>query len=81
MCSRNACGIDWPGGGADGQIQGSEVELVRTDGSHTVVLTAADGLQNPASLARRGDTVYIADAAYFTATDPNLLSARLLRGR
>ncbi|MEU8691575.1 hypothetical protein [Streptomyces sp. NPDC048665] len=58
--------------------QGSEVELVRTDGSHTAVLTAADGLQNPTSIARRGDTVYIANAAYFTATDPNLLSARIL---
>ncbi|MGW1048757.1 hypothetical protein [Streptomyces sp. NPDC002521] len=58
--------------------QGNEVELVRTDGSHTVVLTADDGLQNPTSLARRGDTVYIANAAYFTATDPNLLSARIL---
>ncbi|GAA1913116.1 SMP-30/gluconolactonase/LRE family protein [Streptantibioticus ferralitis] len=61
--------------------QGSEVELVRTDGSHTVVLTAADGLQNPTSITRRGDTVYIANAAYFTATDPNLLSARILRQR
>ncbi|MEU1631095.1 hypothetical protein ABZ746_38820 [Streptomyces sp. NPDC020096] len=59
--------------------QGSEVELVRADGSHTVVLTAADGLQNPTSIARRGDTVYVANAAYFTGTDPNLLAARILR--
>jgi hypothetical protein len=53
------------------------VLLVQPDGTHSVVLTAADGLQNPTSLARRGSTVYVANAAYFTATDPNLLTARL----
>ena len=42
-----------------------------------VVLTGADGLQNPTSLARRGDTVYIGNAAYFTGVDPNVLTARL----
>jgi hypothetical protein len=60
-------------------IAASEVLLVRPDGTHTAVLTAADGLQNPTSLARRGDTVYVANSAYFTATDPNLLTARLRR--
>ncbi|MFI1761440.1 hypothetical protein ACH41H_05150 [Streptomyces sp. NPDC020800] len=54
---------------------GNRVELVRPDGSHTVVLTAADGLQNPTSLARRGETVYVADASYYTHTDPNLIAA------
>jgi sugar lactone lactonase YvrE len=58
-------------------IAANEVLLVRPDGSHTVVLTGADGLQNPTSLARRGDTVYIGNAAYFTGVDPNVLTARL----
>lgn len=31
----------------------NEVALVRPDGSHTTVLTAADGLENPTSLAVR----------------------------
>jgi hypothetical protein len=58
-------------------IAANEVLLVRPDGSHAVVLTGADGLQNPTSLARRGDAVYVANAAYFTGVDPNLLVARL----
>jgi hypothetical protein len=41
-----------------------------------VVLTGADGLQNPTSLAVRGHTVYIASGAYFTNEDPNLLAVR-----
>lgn len=57
----------------------SEVALVRPDGSHTIVLTAADGLQNPTSVALRGDTVYIDSAAYVTATNPNLVVAHLSR--
>jgi hypothetical protein len=41
------------------------------------VLTGADGLQNPTSLAVRGSTGYIASGAYFTNDDPNVLAARL----
>jgi DNA-binding beta-propeller fold protein YncE len=55
----------------------SEVALVQPDGSHSVVLTAADGLQNPTSIALRGDTVYVLSAAYVTAKDPDLLLAHL----
>lgn len=55
----------------------SEVALVQPDGSHTTVLTAADGLQNPTSIALRGDTAYVLSAAYVTAKDPNLLLAHL----
>ncbi|WRZ90951.1 hypothetical protein OHB54_18870 [Streptomyces sp. NBC_01007] len=54
-----------------------EVALVQPDGSHSVVLTAADGLQNPTSIALRGDTVYVLSAAYVTAKDPDLLLAHL----
>jgi hypothetical protein len=53
------------------------VELVRPDGSHTTVLTAADGIQNPTSAAVRGNTLYLGDAAYFTKTDPNLLTVHI----
>jgi hypothetical protein len=55
----------------------SEVALVRPGGSHSIVLTPADGLQNPTSVALRGDTVYVLSAAYVTAKDPNLLRAHL----
>ncbi|MEU8795267.1 hypothetical protein [Streptomyces sp. NPDC048643] len=55
----------------------SQVALVQPDGSHSIVLTRADGLQNPTSVALRGRTVYVTSAAYVTAQDPNLLLARL----
>ncbi|MFJ6530533.1 SMP-30/gluconolactonase/LRE family protein [Streptomyces longwoodensis] len=55
----------------------NQVALVRPDGTHTIVLTAAEGLQGPTSIALRGDTVYVPSAAYLTATDPNLVLARL----
>ncbi|RKT12170.1 hypothetical protein BX285_6136 [Streptomyces sp. 1114.5] len=57
----------------------SEAVYVEPDGSHHTVLTAADGLSNPTSVAVRGDTVYVPSAAYFTHTDPNLLLADLQR--
>ncbi|MDJ0382375.1 SMP-30/gluconolactonase/LRE family protein [Streptomyces sp. G-G2] len=55
----------------------SEVALIQTDGTHSIVLTAADGLQNPTSIALRGDTAYVLSAAYVTAKDPNLLVAHV----
>lgn len=55
----------------------NEVALVRSDGTHSTVLTAADGLQNPTSVALRGDTVHVLSAAYTTAEDPNLVLADL----
>ncbi|MEU4982497.1 hypothetical protein [Streptomyces sp. NPDC021969] len=55
----------------------SEVALVQPDGTHSTVLTPADGLQNPTSVAVRGDRVYVLSAAYLTGEDPNLLLARL----
>ncbi|MDX3570619.1 hypothetical protein [Streptomyces sp. ID05-47C] len=47
--------------------------------TRTTVLTAADGLQGPTSIALRGNTVHVLSAAYLTAKDPNLLLARLGR--
>lgn len=55
----------------------SEVALVRPDGTHSIVLTAADGLQNPTSVALRGSTVHVGSAAYVTGEDPNLVVAHL----
>ncbi|MFF4350371.1 SMP-30/gluconolactonase/LRE family protein [Streptomyces sp. NPDC001530] len=55
----------------------SEVALVQPDGSHSIVLTPADGLRNPTSIALRSDTVYVLSAAYVTAKNPNLLLAHL----
>ncbi|MET8772849.1 hypothetical protein ABZV94_39245, partial [Streptomyces sp. NPDC004658] len=56
---------------------GNRVVLVRADGTVTTVLTAADGLSNPTSVAVRGRTVYVPSAASTTRRDPNLLLARL----
>ncbi|RRR87529.1 SMP-30/gluconolactonase/LRE family protein [Streptomyces sp. RP5T] len=58
---------------------GNGVDLVRPDGTHTAVLTAADGLQTPTSVAVHGHRVYVPSAAYLTNTDPNLLIAHLDR--
>jgi hypothetical protein len=53
---------------------GNAVLLVRADGQKKTVLTAADGLQNPTSLLRRGHLVYVASAGYFTGTDPKRIA-------
>ncbi|KAA2261826.1 hypothetical protein F0L68_15520 [Solihabitans fulvus] len=57
----------------------NRVVLIDEAGSAKTVLTAQDGLSNPTSIALRGDTLYVANAAYFTAKDPNLLTAHLAR--
>ncbi|MFG2278667.1 hypothetical protein ACGFNQ_08280 [Streptomyces asoensis] len=56
---------------------GSEVVLVRPDGTRQVVLARKDGLSNPTAVAVRGRTAYVPSAAYFTQQDPNLLVARV----
>ena len=55
----------------------NQVAIVKPDGTHTVVLTEADGLQGPTSIAVRGRTAYVLSAAFVTAKDPNLLLAHL----
>jgi sugar lactone lactonase YvrE len=57
----------------------NQVDLVRPDGTHTTVLTAADGLQTPTSVAVHGHTVYVPSAAYLTNKGPNLLVAHFDR--
>ncbi|MFF0478841.1 hypothetical protein [Streptomyces sp. NPDC004284] len=51
----------------------NKVVRVEQDGSSSTVLTGADGLQNPTSIAVRRGTAYIPSAAYQTATHPNLM--------
>ena len=53
------------------------VVLIQPNGASRTVLTAADGLSNPTSIAIRGTTAYIFSAAYLTQKDPNLILARL----
>lgn len=55
----------------------NKVVLIQPDGTNTTVLDTDDGLQNPTSVALRGKDVYVLNAAYTTAKDPNLLLARL----
>jgi sugar lactone lactonase YvrE len=53
-------------------------QVVRiTQGRTKVLLTAADGLSNPTSVAVRGRTLLVPSAAYNTQKDPNLLIAAL----
>ncbi|HEY3608176.1 MAG TPA: hypothetical protein VGL06_11780 [Pseudonocardiaceae bacterium] len=55
----------------------NKAAIVHRDGTHQIVLTAADGLTSPTSIAVRGSTVYVASAAYANRIDPNLLLAKL----
>ncbi|WP_330346753.1 SMP-30/gluconolactonase/LRE family protein [Streptomyces sp. NBC_00582] len=57
----------------------NEVALVKEDRTHTIVLNGQDGLQSPTSIAVRGNTFLVANAAYNTNKDPNLLQAKLTR--
>lgn len=59
--------------------QPNTIDIVQPGRGHRAVLTAADGLQGPTSVAVRGATVYVPSAAYNTGTDPNLLTATLPR--
>lgn len=61
--------------------QPNTVVVVRPGKGSRTVLTSADGLQGPTSIAVRGTTVYVPSAAYNTGTDPNLLTATLTASR
>ena len=55
----------------------NQVDLITPGGASRAVLTAADGLSGPSSVAVSGRTVYVTSAAYATGVDPNLLMACL----
>ena len=55
----------------------NQVDLITPGGASRAVVTAADGLSGPSSVAVSGRTVYVTSAAYATGVDPNLLMAHL----
>jgi sugar lactone lactonase YvrE len=57
--------------------QENKVVMIDRSGRAKEVLTSADGLDNPTSVAVRGRDVYVTDGAYFSGGDPNLLLASL----
>jgi hypothetical protein len=57
----------------------NQVVLIQPDGQVQVVLTAADGLSNPTDIVVRHHAIYVTSAAYFTYSNPNLLTAHLNR--
>ncbi|MFD0260975.1 SMP-30/gluconolactonase/LRE family protein [Kitasatospora indigofera] len=56
-----------------------QVVRLAPDGSRSVVLTAADGLTSPTSVAVHRGTVLVTSAAFAPPPDPNVLTARLHR--
>ncbi|MGI3786185.1 MAG: alpha/beta fold hydrolase [Janthinobacterium lividum] len=52
---------------------GDQVIRINHDGSYHTLLTPADGLQGPTSVAKVGSKLYVFSAAYITTTDPNIL--------
>ena len=57
--------------------QENKVVMIDRSGRAKEVLTSADGLDNPTSVAVRGRVLYVTDGAYFGGGDPNLLIASL----
>jgi len=55
----------------------NEVALVQPNGSHTIVLTGADGLEGPTAIAIRQGELYVLSAAFLLQKDPNILVADL----
>jgi hypothetical protein len=57
----------------------NQIALVKPDGTQTIVLTAADGLEGPTSVVIDDwtRTIYVGNAAFVTGKDPNLLLAHL----
>ncbi|MEU4157346.1 hypothetical protein [Actinoplanes sp. NPDC026670] len=53
------------------------VAAIDRAGRATTLLTTADGLQNPTSVAVRGATAYVTSAGYLTGQDPNLILTTL----
>jgi hypothetical protein len=55
----------------------NEVAYVQANGTHSIILTAADGLQNPSAVAISGSMVYITNADYYTLKGPSVMEAPL----
>lgn len=57
------------------QVYTGDVIVLRPGQDPRVLLTAADGLQNPDDVDIRHGRIYVSSEAYVTGTDPNLLVA------
>jgi sugar lactone lactonase YvrE len=55
----------------------NQVVFIRSGEQSQVLSTALDGLSNPTAVALRHHKLYVANGAYFTGVDPNLLVAHL----
>jgi hypothetical protein len=55
----------------------NEVAYVQANGSHSIILTASDGLENPSAVAISSSTVYITNADYYTLKGPSVIEAPL----
>ncbi|HWW85438.1 MAG TPA: hypothetical protein VNZ26_17640, partial [Vicinamibacterales bacterium] len=60
------------------EVVANEVIAIQ-NGQTSVLLSGADGLESPTSVAVQRDTLYVGDAAYVTGKDPNLLLAHIGR--
>jgi hypothetical protein len=55
----------------------NEVAYVKANGTHTILLTVANGLENPSAVAISHSTVYITNADYYTLKGPSVWEAPL----
>jgi hypothetical protein len=58
----------------------NEVALVQPNGSHTIVLTGADGLEGPTAVVIEHGKLYVLSASFVLNKDPNILVAHLSGG-
>jgi sugar lactone lactonase YvrE len=55
----------------------NEVAYVQANGTHSIILTSANGLENPSAVAISNSTVYITNADYYTLKGPSVMEAPL----
>jgi sugar lactone lactonase YvrE len=55
----------------------NEVAYVQSNGTHSIILTVANGLENPSAVAISHSTVYITNADYYTLKGPSVMEAPL----
>jgi sugar lactone lactonase YvrE len=58
----------------------NKVVLIGRDGSITTLADSANGTENPTTVLIRGRDIYVANGAYHTGVDPNLMLIRLNQG-
>jgi hypothetical protein len=58
----------------------NKVVLIGRHGSITTLADSANGTENPTTVLIRGRDIYVANGAYHTGVDPNLMLIRLNQG-